>query len=58
MELQFSGAAECVTGSCHLLRLRDKTILLDCGLYQGRDEDSGKNENFEFKPEDIDLLIL
>ena len=58
MELQFSGAAECVTGSCHLLRLRDKTILLDCGLYQGRDEDSGKNENFEFNPKEIDLLIL
>lgn len=58
MELQFLGAAQCVTGSCHILRLRDKTILLDCGLYQGKDGDQGKNENFGFNPEDIDLLIL
>jgi metallo-beta-lactamase family protein len=58
MELQFSGAAQCVTGSCHILRLRDKTILLDCGLYQGKDGDQGKNEGFDFNPEDIDFVIL
>ena len=58
MELKFLGAAECVTGSCHMLKIGDKTILLDCGLYQGRDGDGGKNENFGFNPEDIDLMIL
>ena len=58
MELQFLGAAECVTGSCHLIKVRDKTILLDCGLYQGRDGNGGKNENFQFNPKDIDLVIL
>lgn len=58
MKLQFLGAAECVTGSCHMLKVRDKTILLDCGLYQGRDGDKGKNENFQFNPKDIDLVIL
>ena len=41
-----------------MLKIGDKTILLDCGLYQGRDGDQGKNENFGFNPEDIDLLIL
>ena len=58
MQLKFFGAAECVTGSCHMLKVGDKTILLDCGLYQGRDGDGGKNENFGFNPGDIDLLIL
>ena len=58
MELQFLGAAECVTGSCHLIKVRNKTVLLDCGLYQGRDGDHGKNENFQFNPKDIDLVIL
>ena len=58
MELQFLGAAECVTGSCHMLKIQGKTILLDCGLYQGRDQEQGKNEKFQFNPKDIDLVIL
>lgn len=58
MELEFLGAAQCVTGSCHLLRVRDKTILLDCGLYQGRDGEQDKNKYFAFNPSDIDLVIL
>lgn len=58
MELKFFGAAECVTGSCHMVKIGEKTILLDCGLYQGSDGDGGKNENFGFNPKDIDLMIL
>jgi len=58
MELEFLGAAQCVTGSCHMVRVRDKTILLDCGLSQGRDGDKDKNGNFAFNPSDIDLVIL
>lgn len=38
MKIEFFGAAGCVTGSCHLVKIRDKNILLDCGLYQGKDE--------------------
>ncbi|MFT5874963.1 MAG: metallo-beta-lactamase family protein [Clostridium sp.] len=41
-----------------MLKVRDKTILLDCGLYQGGDGEPSKNENFQFNPKDIDLLIL
>ncbi|MCB2297220.1 MBL fold metallo-hydrolase RNA specificity domain-containing protein [Clostridium tagluense] len=58
MELKFFGACQCVTGSCHMLKIGNKTILLDCGLYQGRDGDEGKNQNFEFNPAEIDLMIL
>jgi metallo-beta-lactamase family protein len=59
-KLKFCGAAQTVTGSSHLLTLDDGTnILLDCGLYQGR-EDAYDNFNREwpFEPSEIDYLIL
>lgn len=58
MKLQFLGAAGCVTGSCHLLKVNGKKVLLDCGLYQGKDEKEKGNENFEFNPKEIDYVIL
>ena len=35
MKIKFCGAAEGVTGSCHLLTTDTHKILLDCGQYQG-----------------------
>jgi metallo-beta-lactamase family protein len=35
-----------------------KSILLDCGLYVGSDEEEGINETFDFDVEEIDYLIL
>jgi metallo-beta-lactamase family protein len=58
MKIQFYGAAGCVTGSCHLLKVNDKKILLDCGLYQGKDEKERGNEDFDFNPKEIDYVIL
>jgi metallo-beta-lactamase family protein len=60
MKIEFCGAAREVTGSCHLIHLRNgKKILLDCGLYQGNDKKMKDfNENFPFNPEEIDVLIL
>lgn len=60
MELKFCGAAREVTGSCHLLTLDDGyKILLDCGLYQGSDEEMANfNRNWYFNPSDIDCVIL
>lgn len=60
MQIQFCGAAREVTGSCHLITLDDGyKILLDCGLYQGRNEDMKNfNERFLFDPAEIDCLIL
>ena len=60
MKLKVCGAAKTVTGSSHLLTLDDGTkILLDCGLYQGR-EDALEDFNAEwlFDPKEIDYLIL
>lgn len=60
MKLKFCGAAQEVTGSCHLFTLDDGTnILLDCGLYQGSNEDMENfNKEWLFDPADIDILIL
>ena len=60
MKIKFCGAAQTVTGSSHLIKLENgSTILLDCGLYQGRDEDfESFNENWLFNPEEIDYMIL
>jgi len=60
MELQFLGAARTVTGSMHMLTMPDGfTILLDCGLYQGHeDELEDFNATWPFDPEKIHVLIL
>jgi metallo-beta-lactamase family protein len=54
------GAAREVTGSCHELQACGKRILLDCGLFQGkREESSVKNRTFTFDPsKDIDAMVL
>lgn len=60
MKVKFCGAAQSVTGSAHLLVLDDGyTILLDCGLYQGRAKNMKDfNTNWHFDPKTIDCLIL
>ena len=40
MEIQFYGAAREVTGSCHIVHVNGRTIVLDCGLFQGRRADA------------------
>jgi metallo-beta-lactamase family protein len=35
LTLAFHGAAGSVTGSCFLLRLGDRSVLIDCGMFQG-----------------------
>ena len=60
MNIQFFGAAQDVTGSKHLLTLNDgTTILLDCGMYQGKGlETDGMNRQLGFDPAEINYLIL
>lgn len=59
MKLSFHGAAGGVTGSCHLLDTGDKRILVDCGLFQGNDDEERRNfDDFGFDPESIDILLL
>ena len=59
MKIQFIGGARTVTGSQHLLSIKGKKILLECGLFQGRRKDTyEKNKSFKFDPNEIDALIL
>lgn len=60
MEISFHGAAQTVTGSKHLLTLKDGTkILLDCGMFQGRGKETDSlNREWGFKPEEINFMIL
>lgn len=59
MRLSFHGAAGGVTGSCHLLEAKGKTILIDCGMFQGGRELREDNaEPFGFDPASVDLLLL
>lgn len=59
MHLTFSGAAHEVTGSCHILEVAGKTVLLDCGLFQGhRTESRRKNEVLPLPVDRIDAVVL
>ncbi len=58
--ITFYGAAQEVTGSCHLLESPAcGRVLLDCGLHQGGDAvERIHNERFSFDPTSIDAVIL
>ncbi len=59
MQIHFHGAAHTVTGSQHLLEINGHRLLLDCGLYQGRrDESYSRNLNFAYDPRTVDAVIL
>ncbi len=60
MKIAFHGAARTVTGSKHLLTLKNgKKYLLDCGMFQGMGKDTDDlNRDFGFVSSEIDYLIL
>src|SRR5688572_17181239 len=59
MQIEFSGAARGVTGSCHIVRANGHTILLDCGLFQGRRKESqDKNMRLPCPVSEIDAVVL
>jgi metallo-beta-lactamase family protein len=59
LKITFYGAAKSVTGSQHLLEVAGKRILLDCGLSQGRREESERlNHQFGFEPASLDAVVL
>lgn len=53
------GAAQEVTGSCHLLELNGRRYLLDCGMHQGGDAVARlRKEKFGFDPRRIEAVVL
>jgi len=59
MTISFHGAARSVTGSRHLLQIGAVRILLDCGLFQGRRQESDRrNRDLGFEPKSLDAALL
>jgi metallo-beta-lactamase family protein len=59
MKLTFHGAVRSVTGSRHLLETNGNRVLLDCGLFQGRREETERrNRYLGFDPKEIDTVLL
>lgn len=57
--LRFLGAAGTVTGSRHLLAHGGRTVLLDCGLFQGLKPLRLRNRDpFPFEPARLDAVVL
>lgn len=60
MKIAFHGAARTVTGSKHLITLKNgKKILLDCGMFQGMGKETDMlNRTFGFDPTHVTVMIL
>ena len=58
-ELTFVGAAGTVTGSKHLLTHGDRSLLVDCGLYQGPPAIEALNRaRLPIRPATIDAIVI
>ncbi|MBL7684509.1 MAG: MBL fold metallo-hydrolase [Deltaproteobacteria bacterium] len=61
MRLLFLGGVRTVTGSMHVLETNHERILLECGLYQGRRQESYEKNSvlpFPFDLKSIDSVVL
>ena len=58
MKIRFLGAARTVTGSCYHLSSDGIQILVDCGIYQGKNSDEINRIPFQFDPKEINYLLL
>lgn len=59
MKIKFLGATRSVTGSMHIIESKGHKILMDCGLFQGRREESNRrNKDFPFDPKVIERVVL
>ncbi|HET8587292.1 MAG TPA: MBL fold metallo-hydrolase RNA specificity domain-containing protein [Candidatus Limnocylindria bacterium] len=59
VQIQFLGAVGTVTGSQFLVRIGQKKLLVDCGMFQGSPEEISRNRlPFAFDPDELDALLL
>ena len=59
MKITFLGGVGTVTGSMYMVRTNRTNILLECGLFQGKRQESyDRNKNFDFDPRQIDAVVL
>ncbi len=59
MNIKFLGATREVTGSCYLVQVNNKNILLECGMLQGSYQHERHNRDpFPFDVADLDAVIV
>ena len=59
MKITSYGAAGGVMGSCHMVEAAGLSLLVDCGLFQGRREDEERNNApFPFDAANVDFVLL
>jgi metallo-beta-lactamase family protein len=59
IRLEFVGGARTVTGSCYILNDDDFTIMVDCGMFQGKHVIKDRNTlRLIYAPSQIDALLL
>ncbi|NCC57735.1 MAG: MBL fold metallo-hydrolase, partial [Synergistales bacterium] len=58
MRLKIIGAAGEVTGSSYLLECGASRVLVDCGIFQGKEDDRKNREPFSFSPVSLDAVLL
>ncbi len=59
MRIHFFGATRTTTGSMYLFEISGKRLLLECGLFQGRREETmERNRKFPFDPRQVDAVVL
>lgn len=57
--ITFHGAAETVTGSKYLLESNGSSVLVDCGLFQGRKDLRERNwDKLPFPPKSVNAVVL
>jgi metallo-beta-lactamase family protein len=58
MRLKIIGAAGEVTGSSYLLECGASRVLVDCGIYQGKDDERKNRDPFSFSASSLDAVVL
>lgn len=58
MKLTVLGAAQEVTGSCYLIECGLSRVIVDFGIYQGRNDDRKNSALLPFSPGAIDAVLL
>jgi metallo-beta-lactamase family protein len=59
MEIKICGGAREVTGSQYLVSVNGTRVLVECGLFQGRREETyQRNKNFSYDPSTVSALLL
>jgi metallo-beta-lactamase family protein len=59
MNIRFHNAVRNVTGTMHLLEVDGRTVLLDCGMFQGRRQEAmDRNSRLPFDAAAVDVMVL